>query len=235
MKASLSILTLSVFALGLWPGAVQAHITVVSGPAFANTSQEIAFGVAHGCSGVDTSSVRVEIPSAVTSVRAEHSDFGAISMETDATGAVTAVDWQKPDADLLASDIAYYKLVLRIKVPNQPFTTLYFMAHQTCKDTAGKTTTVDWVGLPTDPVTDAGAAEPAPALVIVPARQPGWNSFTAPVVIADPSVYFPDALIVWKGTAAYSVNTTTTSLIASTPGVTPLTALAPNDQIWVRY
>ena len=221
-------------SLAFLPRVALAHITVASGVASANTTQEITFGVGHGCSGVDTSAVRIEIPAGVTSVRPERSDFGTVSVETDATGAVTAAVWQKSDAELHATDIAYYKLVIRLKVPNAPFTSINFLAHQTCKAPDGTLTTVDWVGLPTDPGVVAGTVEPAPTLVIVPARQPGWNAFTVPVA-ADPVVYFPDALIIWKGTYAYSVNTSTASQIAATPGVTPLTALVAGDQIWVRY
>ena len=33
------------------------HVSVASGPAFANTTQEVTFGVGHGCEGADTSSV----------------------------------------------------------------------------------------------------------------------------------------------------------------------------------
>src|SRR5262249_16380988 len=119
----------------LLPSVAAAHIEVTSGPGFANTSQEIAFGVGHGCSGVDTYSVRIESPPAVTTVRAETSDFGKATVEKDTTGLVTAVTWQKADADLLDADTAYYKLFLRLKVPNQPFSTLFFPAHQTCKST----------------------------------------------------------------------------------------------------
>lgn len=218
----------------LLPRTSLAHITVSSGVGFANTTQEVAFSVGHGCAGVDTSSVRVEIPAGVSSVRAARSDFGAVSVETDATGVVTAVVWQKSDGDLLSTDIAFYKLLLRLKVPNQPFTTLSFPTHQTCKALDGTVSVEDWVAAPGDPAIAAGTAEPAPALVIVPARQPGWNSFTVPAAV-DLGVYFPDALIVWKGTAAYSVNPSTAALIAATTGVTPLAAVAPNDQLWVRY
>jgi hypothetical protein len=219
----------------LAPAAARAHVTISSGVAFANTTQEVTFGVGHGCAGVDTSAVRIEIPAGVTSVRPEHGDLGAVSVESDATGAVTAVLWRKPDAELFPSDIAYYKLVVRLKVPNQPFTTLPFPTHQTCKAPDGTITIADWVVAPSDPAVAAGTAEPAPQLVIVPARQPGWNSFTVPVAAADPAVFFPDALIVWKGTSAYSVNPSTASLIAVTAGVAPLTTLTANDQLWVRY
>ena len=76
-----------------------AHVSISSGPAAANKSQKIVFSVGHGCEGADTLSIRVEIPAAVTSVRALRSDFGKPSVEKDGTGAVTAVTWQKPDAD----------------------------------------------------------------------------------------------------------------------------------------
>ncbi|HVT08659.1 MAG TPA: DUF1775 domain-containing protein [Polyangia bacterium] len=217
------------------PAAAHAHITVASGPGFAGTTQEIGFGVAHGCAGADTIKVRIEIPAAVTSVRPMRSDFGTVSVEKDATGAITAAVWQKADADVLDADIAYYKLVIRLKVPNQPFTTVFFPAHQTCRAADGTVSTTDWVALPTDPATDGGAGEPAPALTVLPPRAPGWNTFTVPAAIPDLGVFFSDALIVWKGTAAYSANMATQAQIAATAGVTPLSSLAAGDQISVRY
>jgi uncharacterized protein YcnI len=161
--------------LGLAPRLADAHISIASGPGFANTTQEIAFGVGHGCAGADTYKVRIEIPSTVTSVRPVRSDFGKVSVEKDAAGTITAAVWQKADADALDADIAYYKLVLRLKVPNQPFTTIFFKAHQTCRAADGTLSTTDWVMLPTDPVVDGGTDEPAPSLTIVPARLSGWN------------------------------------------------------------
>ncbi len=211
-----------------------AHITVVSGPGFANTTQEITFGVAHGCSGNDTYKVRVEIPAAVTTVRPETSGFGAVSVEKSAAGAVTAVVWQKDDKDALPSDTNYYKLTMRIKVPDQAFTTLRFPAHQTCRAADGTLTTVDWVAAG-EPAPDAGGPEPAPALSILPVRTPGWNKFKIPTAVTDLAPLFGDALIVWRGNAAFSTNPNTAAMIQSTPDVTPLTALNANDEVWVKY
>lgn len=225
------IAMLAVTSILLMPARASAHISVTSGPAFANTTQEIAFGVGHGCAGADTYSVKIEIPAGVTSVRPERSDFGKVSVEKNSAGDVTAVVWQKADQDLLAGDISYYKLVVRLKVPNQPFTTLYFPTHQTCKASDGTVTTVDWVG--TSEV--AGGAEPAPALRIVPARKPGWNKFTVPSALSELSAFFGDAQIVWKGSEAYSPNPATLELAQGTDGVTTLTGLKANDEVWVKY
>jgi uncharacterized protein YcnI len=213
------------------PAIASAHVSVASGPGFANTTQEIVFGVGHGCAGADTYSVRIEIPAGVTSVRPVRSDFGRVSVEKNSAGDVTAVIWQKADADLLEGDISYYKLAVRLKVPNQPFTTLYFPTHQTCKASDGTLSSTDWVGTPAS----GSGEEPAPALNIVPARKPGWNKFTVPSAIPDLNVFFGDAQIVWKGATAYSPNPTTVEQVKATSGVTALTELQANDEIWVKY
>ena len=218
------------------PLAATAHVSLISGPGFANTTQEITFGVGHGCAGADTYRIKVDLPAGVTSARAMRSDFGKFSVQKDTAGIITSVTWQKPDAEMLDEDLGYYKLVLRIRVPNQPFTTVYLPAQQTCRAMDGTMTVVNWSMLPTDPVVDGGASdEPAPELRIVPPRQPGWNKFVVPHAITNLSTYFGDARIVWKGTAAYSPSATTTELISATPGVTALSSLAASDEIWVKY
>jgi uncharacterized protein YcnI len=227
--------TLIAVAVACVPTAAIAHISLVSGPGFANTTQEITFGVGHGCAGADTYRVRIEIPASVTSVRPETSGFGKTSVEKDAAGNITAVTWQKADADALATDQEYYKLTMRLKVPNQPFTNVYFAAHQTCRAADATLTVVDWIGLPTATPTDAGAEEPAPVLSILPVRRAGWNKFTVATAVSDLATTFGDALIVWKGTAAYSANPTTADLIKTTAGVTALSALTANDEVWVKY
>jgi periplasmic copper chaperone A len=219
-------------AISLPATIASAHIGVSQG--FANTTHEVTFSVGHGCSGLDTSSVKIDIPASVTGLRTLTSDFGKATVETDATGAVTSVTWQKPDQDLLPADTAFYKLVLRFRVPNTPFATLFFPTHQTCKGLDGGVLVSDWIGtMPAPP--DGGGPEPAPEMIIVPARTPGWNKWTVPVAVTDLKKFFGDALIVWKDDAAYSANANTAVLIGTTAGVTALTSLAANDEIWVKY
>jgi periplasmic copper chaperone A len=215
-----------------------AHIGLAgaAGPVFANTSQDLVFTVGHGCNGDDTFAVKIDIPVGVTSVRPMRSDFGATTVEKDGAGNVTAVTWQKSIVDALPSDTGLYKLVVRMRTPNAPFTTLHFPTHQTCRSAAGALTSVDWVAPPGTPTPDGGPViEPAPAAALLPARVPGWNKFTVPANIADVSVFFKDALIVWKGTAAYSPNAITAAQLKAEPGVTALAALSAGDEVWVKY
>jgi len=217
----------------LTAGVADAHVSISSGPAAANKSQKITFTIGHGCENADTVAVRVEIPAAVSSVRALRSDFGKPSIERGAGNAISAVVWRKPDADVQDEDIGYYDLTIRARVGNVPFTQIYFKIHQTCRTATGVETTVSWAALPGE------AGEPAPAVAVVPTRQAGWNKYVVganvSIAAADLPTYFGDALIVWRGSAAYSANPITTALIASTAGVASLTDLAPNDEIWVKY
>jgi uncharacterized protein YcnI len=220
--------------------AAMAHISINSGPGFADKTQEVIFGVGHGCASTDTLSVRVQIPAAVTTVRALNSDLGRARVEKNTAGVVTAVIWSKPPTEIVEGDPNYYKLALRLRVPNEPFTTLYFPTIQTCRSTAGVETMTEWVGTGAGSGHDAGAVdaaepEPAPALLIVPARQPGWNKLTVPAALSSPATYFADAQIVWLGTAAYSSNTNVADLIKTEPGTQTLTSIPAGSTVWVKY
>lgn len=229
MATKVSSLLVSSVAF-LYSALAQAHVSVASGPAFANTSQEVTFGVGHGCEGADTYSVRIEIPAGVTSVRPESNSFGKATVEKDDAGTIIAVIWQKAELDVLPADVEYYKLTMRLKAPDQPFTKLYFPAYQVCRAADGTMTNVDWVAM-----TETADAEPAPALSVLPARRAGWNKYTVPSAVADLGGFFNDALIVWRGSAAFSANPTTLELIKGTEGVSELSQLAAGDEIWVKY
>ncbi len=231
MRSTIFTATLAGIA-ALVSATAEAHVSIASGPAFANVSQEVTFGVGHGCDGADTYRVQVEIPSTVSSVRPETSDFGQVDLETDAAGIVVAVTWTKAKASVLDADTQYYKLMLRLKAPDQPFSTVYLPAHQTCRAADGSETVVDWVGIDE---AAGSTVEPAPALYILPARFPGWNKFTLGNAVDDLKSFFGDAQIVWAGKKAYSVNPSTTELIGETAGVSALTSLAAGDEIWVKY
>lgn len=228
-KASLLLIPVAGLLIS---SAAEAHISVISGTAYANKSQIVEFGVGHGCSGADTYAVDAEIPKGMTSLRPIFSDFGMTSTMTDPADAtiVTNVIWQKPIETALDADTNYYKLSVRMKVPDEPFTTVYFKIHQTCRASDGTLSFADWVALPGE------VGEAAAALNIMPSHLPGWNKFTVPVEVPDLSVFFQDALIVWRGAEAYSFNDNTVELINTTEGASLISdGLHAGDEIWVRY
>jgi len=218
-------------AASFTPGAAFGHVSIGSGPAFADASGVVVFAVGHGCAGHDTYRVDIEIPTGVTSVRPETSGFGQVDVTTDDAGTIVMVSFQKPEAAALESDTQFYELKLRLKAPDAAFTTVYFPTHQTCRAPDGTTEVVDWVALDeSDP-----DVEPAPALRVLPARFPGWNKFPVTRALSELDAFFGDAQIVWQGSAAYSVNPTTRELIRGTEGVSVLGSLAAGTPIWVKY
>ncbi|HLL21222.1 MAG TPA: hypothetical protein VK427_03775, partial [Kofleriaceae bacterium] len=130
-------------------------------------------------------------------------------------------------------DDSYYEIRLRAKVPDAPFTKLQWNVTQTCEDA----TTHARIVVPWDQPEGSTTGEPAPVQLVVPSRAPGWNKITMSRALTQDEVamFFSDALIVWRGNAAYSSNPNTTAQIASTPGVSVLDGVAANDELWVRY
>jgi uncharacterized protein YcnI len=233
MSVRHSIIALSAAALASLPGLAFAHVSL-AGPGFAGQSQMLTFSIGHGCAGADTVSLEVAIPKDVASVRAMQGAFDEVTVNADDAGLVTSVVWTKNDAR--EADDQFYQVSLRAKLPDAPFTTLLFPATQVCRDKDGKETTVEWKATPEE-VANAKAGEepePAPALVILPVRTPGWNKFEAKAAIKDLSI-FDDAEIVWVDDAAYSANPTTKALIADEKGVDVLTEIEAGAEIWVKY
>lgn len=231
-------ITRAFLVLGTLAGVAEAHVSISSGPAAANKSQQITFGVGHGCKDaamkpLDTVKVRITIPEGVTSVRALFSDFGRPTLIKSGT-TVTHVEWTKPAGDLLDGDDGFYELKIRARVPDAPFTKLTFAVEQTCEDA----TTHAQIVVPWDQPEGSTTGQPAPQLTVVPARTAGWNKFTVPRALAQDELptYLGDAQIVWRGNSAYSSNAHSAALIGTTPGVTALAdGLQANDEIWVKY
>jgi uncharacterized protein YcnI len=205
-----------------------AHISI-SETGFAGQTQVLTFNVGHGCTGADTIGVEIQIPKEVTVVRGVPSFFGVADVKTDQAGVVTSVVWSKENAR--QADDQFYQLQLRIKVPDVAFQTLYFPTVQHCRAADGTLSDSKWTATPTNM---GEGLEEAPHLSVLPPRKAGWNKYTAPREITDLSI-FDDAQIVWVGEAAYSSNEATKALIAGEEGVTALTKIDANAEIWVKY
>ena len=197
------------------------------------------FGVSHGCDGADTLRVRIQIPAGVTSVRPMPSAFGNASVEKDATsGEVIAVTWTRADAELLAEDLQAYEFPIRFSLPNTPFKTLYFPTTQTCRNAAGTEVAVEWnstAGHGTHGEGTGTEDHPAPSVILMPARVPGWNRYVVEEHVHDLPTVFRDAQIVWAGKAAWSFNPNVQALIDTEPDTDALSEIHPGTEIWVKY
>jgi hypothetical protein len=167
----------------------------------------------------------------VTTARAQASaGWSEPQVITDAAGNTTKMVWAKEQPR--EKDDAFYQFNLRLKVPNQPFTTLNFPTVQTCRGSDGSELTTEWVT-----IAKPGEAEPehpAPAVTVLPVHKSGWNKFSVAAELTDLSV-FDDAEIVWAGDAAYSGNPSTAEQIKSEAGVSELSKIPAGTEIWVKY
>jgi uncharacterized protein YcnI len=225
-------------ALCAIPSIAFAHVELASGPGFANKSNIITFAVGHGCTDanskkLDTVKIEVTIPAGVTSIRGIRSDFGPPTYTKNGT-AVTKITWTKPTSEILESDDTYYTISLRAKLPDMPFTKLQWNVTLTCQEQGNPANTIV---VPWDQPEGSTTGEPAPIQNLVPIRTTGWNKFTMTKALTQDEValYLGDALIVWKGNAAYSGNANTAAQIEKTAGVVKLDGVAANDEIWVKY
>ncbi len=242
----------SLYALGslalLAAACAQAHVSVDSanGPAIAGKSHIITLNVPHGCDGADTYKIEVEIPLEFRLSRPVDSEFGVatITKESLATPFVShgktyaedvrKITWEKPESAIKGSDTHLYRVSFRTTLPNTPFATTYLKTTQTCKMPDGSTAKLEWIGTGSHAEHGATNASPAPALVIYPARAPGWNQYTVNEHLHNMAV-FKDAEIVWAGTKAYSSNAFTTSLIQKDTSLETLEMIHPGTEIWVKY
>ena len=217
--------------------AAHGHVSVTSETAYANGYYQVDLAVPHGCEGADTYRVEVELPAGFPAVRAVLGSLGYATIAAEAdTGQPTTLTWEKPMTDLLDSDSHAYEVSFRTKLPDTPFAKYYFPTTQYCRDDQGVESTAAWVGISSghDHGGSASGEKPAPALFVYPARAPGWNQYTAPDHLHDMSI-FNDAIIVWKGNAAYSPNPVTQQLIIDDAETTTLEQIHPGETFWIKY
>lgn len=234
-------------------GQASAHVSITNAPLITGKTQEIIFGVPHGCSEIvggvsiayDTLRVEVDIPTTLTGLRPADNSFGNATVIKDDKGVITKVVWAKPDTENKGADSHFYSFSLRAKITAPAFTTVYLPTTQFCKKSNGDEISVAWtatntthgshkVSAATEVTTNEISTNPAPSFLAYPARTKGWNKYTAPDHLHDMSV-FNDAEIVWKGDAAYSVNPNTIELINADASATPLSEIHPDEIFWVKY
>lgn len=221
-----------------------AHVSVVSAPSIANKTGIVELAVPHGCTvgetHLDTLRIEVIIPASLTSLRPVYGALGnvAISTETTETGTVTKLIWRKPAESDLGDDTHYYSVQFRARMPNAPFTKIALPTTQYCQH-GEEEVSVSWSDVSNsehDHDSTTVSANPAPMLMIYPARAPGWNQYTTAddQHLHDMGI-FNDAEIVWWNDAAYSSNPVTQAMIEADADVSTLSEIHNNATFWVKY
>lgn len=233
--------------LATFSGTAVSHVSVdtTQGPAIAGTSHLVTLNVPHGCDGADIFRIEVQIPEGFLLSRPVDGDFGTATVFKETltepfvkhgktyTEDVRTIIWEKPEDKIKAGDTHLYRVSFRATMPDTPFATTYLKTIQTCKMPDGSEQSLEWVG--TGGHDSHGSTEsPAPALVIYPARNPGWNQYTVNEHVHDLSI-FKDAEIVWSGPLAYSANPLTATMIQKEKNVDLLEMIHPGTEIWVKY
>jgi len=212
-----------------------SDVSVSSGPAFANENTMISLSVPHGCEGEDTVRIEVMIPETLTGVRPQDVVFGLADIEADDLGNVIKIVWSKPEGEGRESDTHFYEVSFRARMPDQPFTKVHLPTTQYCLNALGEELAVSWTTI-SDSHDHNGVDKPAPAMMIYPARHPGWNQYstTTGQHLHDMSI-FDDAEILWWNKAAYSSNPAIMQMIEADSDTSTLTEIHDNATIWVKY
>lgn len=135
-------------------GAAEAHVAADPGAAQAGAYQAVRFRVGHGCQGKATRNLRLEIPAALSTVRAQPKPGWELAFERQGER-VVAVSWR---GELPDSQFDEFALFMKLPAEAQ---TLYFPAVQTCDGAEAR-----WTDLPRE---GKRPEHPAPSVVVRPA------------------------------------------------------------------
>lgn len=170
MKFPGTIRVIGLFALAGFLSVAQAHVVLENPEASVGSFYKAVFMVPHGCSGSDTTKLRVRIPKGVVAVKprpkpgwdlsikrdknAKARTFHGETLDTD----VREVDWS---GDLPDAYFDEFEMVVYLTPELRAGQTLYFPVVQKCKIGV-----LRWIDTSGDP----DAEHPAPHVKLVPKR-----------------------------------------------------------------
>jgi uncharacterized protein YcnI len=152
--------------------SAQAHVTLESRQAPADSYHKAVLRVPHGCKDSPTVRLRVRIPEGVTGVKPQPKpgwklEITRVKLATPLddghggkiTEGVGEVAWSGGSL----ADEHYDEFALRVKLPDRAGATLYFPVVQECQQGVHR-----WIEVPATGQSADALKEPAPALRLVP-------------------------------------------------------------------
>jgi periplasmic copper chaperone A len=170
----------------LWAAApaAQSHVTLEQAVATAGSSYRAVFKVGHGCDGLATTGIRVQLPAGVQGAKPMPKAGWALTMRTDKlatpytrhgkeiTGDVSEVGWTATSKEAALPDAHYDEFILRANLPSTAGA-LWFKVVQSCEDKNGKQVTKEWTQMPSEGHSTRGLQTPAALLLLEPAAPSG--------------------------------------------------------------
>jgi periplasmic copper chaperone A len=180
----------------IWTTGVFAHITLEQPTVEAGSYYKATLRVGHGCDGMSTNALRVQIPAGFQGAKPMPKHGWAVEIRSQAlatpydshgktvTHDVADITWTATNAEAYLPDNQYDEFVLRGKAPVQAGP-LWFKVIQLCKagDKQGQNA---WVEVPESGVTKQDLKFPAALLEVTDrsASGPNTTSATTPVTAA---------------------------------------------------
>lgn len=166
-------------------GGAAAHVGVTPDKTSANSYALLTFGIPHGCDGSGTTKVSITLPPELNDAQPTVNPNWTVEKVTE----------QLPEPKKLADGTSITKrtnqivytakaplehqlrdaLVLSVKLPDAPGSTLYFPTLQTCE--TGQT---DWSEIPRDGQDPHSLAAPAPSLTVTEEASSGGHGAASP-------------------------------------------------------
>lgn len=139
------------------PAVVQAHVTLETQQAPADSYYKAVLKVPHGCSGSPTVALKVIVPDGVTGPKPQPKPGWKV--ETGREGKFATVSWTGGPL----ADEHYDEFALHMKLPDRAGITLHFEVEQRCAQGVHH-----WSEIPPAGKSAHDLKEPAPALRLVP-------------------------------------------------------------------
>jgi uncharacterized protein YcnI len=152
--------------------SAEAHVTLESTQAKADSYYKATLRAPHGCNGSPTVRLRVRIPEGVTGVKPQPKQGWklditrvklAAPLDDGHGGKITETIGEVAWSGGALADEHFDEFMMMMKLPDRPGATLYFPVVQECKQGVHR-----WIELPAAGKSASDLKEPAPALRLTP-------------------------------------------------------------------
>jgi periplasmic copper chaperone A len=160
LKTLLTTKLIAACALIYWPAASFAHIVLESKTAAAGSTYKAVFQVGHGCNGLPTTAIAVQLPAGFQAVKPYPKAGWALAIEPN-----KLVTWTATTKDAALQNAHFDEFVLRGKLPDAAGP-LWFKVLQSCDDGASKGSN-NWAEVPAAGVLTKDLKSPAALLEVI--------------------------------------------------------------------